>query len=101
MTHSGNGVEDNSFAASAFRWPRSTLRRMASVSALAKLGLWYVALLVPTLYFKSSYLDSLAEEGVLAALASNSLASSLGRYLELFAADFVEVLVLVLVLYVV
>ena len=100
MTHSSNGVEDNPYPASAFRWPRPSLRRMASVPALAKLGLWYVALLVPTLYFKSSYLDSLAEEGVLAALASNSMASTLGRYLDLFAADFVEVLVLVLVLYV-
>jgi hypothetical protein len=100
VTHSGNGVEDNPFAASAFRWPRPTLRRMASVPALAKLGLWYVALLAPTLYFKSSYLDSLAEEGVLAALASDSLASTLGRYLDLFAADFIEVLLLVLALYV-
>jgi len=99
VTHSGNGVEDNPFAASAFRWSRPALRRMASVPALAKVGLWYLALLVPTLYFKSSYLDSLAEEGVLAALAGGGITSSLGRYLDLFAADFVEVLVLVLVLY--
>ena len=99
MTQSGNGVEDNPFAANVFRWSRHSLRRIATVPALAKLGLWYVALLVPTLYFKSSYLDSLAEEGVLAALASDGPASSLGRYVELFAADVVEVLVLVLALY--
>ena len=99
MTHSGNGVEDIPFATSAFPWPRGALRRLASPLAMAKLGVWYIALLVPTLYFKSSYLDSLAEEGVLAAVAGGGFSSSLGRYLDLFAADFIEVLLLVLALY--
>jgi len=73
-------------------------RRLASPT-LAKLGLWYVLLLLPTLYFKYSYLTSLAEEGVLAAVSTGSAVQSAARYVTLFDADFVEVLVLVAALY--
>jgi hypothetical protein len=66
---------------------------------LAKLGLWYVLLLLPTLYFKYSYLNSLAEEGVLAAVGTGSVVSSVARYVTLFFTDFVEVLVIVAALY--
>lgn len=100
MTHSYNGAEDSPSATGPSPSLRSKLGRTLSLGAVAKLGLWYVALLIPTLYFKGAYLDSLAEEGVLAAVTTDSVASSLERYLELFAADFFEVLVLVLVLYV-
>jgi arylsulfatase A-like enzyme len=68
---------------------------------LAKLGLWYVLLLLPTLYFKYSYLTSLAEEGVLAAVSTGSAIQSAARYVTLFDADFVEVLLLVAALYVI
>jgi hypothetical protein len=76
------------FASRALPWPK-----------LAKLGLWYLLLLLPTLYFKYSYLNSLAEEGVLAAVGTGSLVSSVARYITLFDADFVEVLVIVAALY--
>jgi len=68
-------------------------------SILAKLGLWYVLLLLPTLYFKYSYLNSLAEEGVLAAVGTGSVMSSIARYVTLFDTDFVEVLLIVVALY--
>jgi sulfatase-like protein len=70
-------------------------------STLAKLGLWYVLLLLPTLYFKYSYLNSLAEEGVLAAVGTGSVVSSIARYITLFDTDFVEVFAIVAALYVI
>jgi sulfatase-like protein len=66
---------------------------------LAKLGLWYALLLLPTLYFKYSYLNSLAEEGILAAVGTGSVVSSIARYITLFDTDFVEVLVIVAALF--
>jgi len=68
---------------------------------LAKLGLWYLLLLLPTLYFKYAYLKSLAEEGVLTAIANGSTVQTAMRYITLFNVDVVEVLALVLALYVV
>ncbi|MDB4909811.1 MAG: sulfatase, partial [Gemmatimonadetes bacterium] len=61
----------------------------------------YLLLLLPTLYFKYSYLNSLAEEGVLAAVATGSLVRSVARYVTLFDADFVQVLLVVTALYVI
>jgi hypothetical protein len=78
------------------RWLGS---RVLGWPTLAKLGMWYLLLLLPTLYFKYSYLNSLAEEGVLAAVDTGSVVSSLSRYITLFDADFVEVLVVVAVLF--
>jgi arylsulfatase A-like enzyme len=83
---------------SRLRWPGS--RALASPT-VAKLGLLYLLLLLPTLYFKYSYLTSLAEEGVLAAVATGSVVQSVARYVTLFDADFVEVLLLVAALYVI
>jgi hypothetical protein len=80
---------------------RRAIPRAAVPLLLAKLGLWYLLLLLPTLYFKFSYLTSLAEEGVLAAVASPSALRSVARYITLFDADFVQVLVLVVGLYLV
>jgi len=89
-----------SASAETSRSPRSLRRTLASPT-LAKLGLWYLLLLLPTLYFKYSYLNSLAEEGVLAAVATGSAMQSVARYVILFDADFVEVLLLVAALYVI
>jgi Sulfatase len=79
------------------RW----LGRALPWPTLAKLGLWYLLLLLPTLYFKYSYLRSLAEEGVLAAVATGSVVQSAARYVTLFDTDLVEVLALVAVLYII
>ncbi len=70
-----------------------------TMQTMAKLGLWYVLLLLPTLYFKYSYLTSLAEEGVLAAVATGSMLQSVARYVTLFDSDFVQVLAIVIALY--
>jgi hypothetical protein len=78
------------------RWPGS---RALAWPTIARLGLWYLLLLLPTLYFKYSYLNSLAEEGVLAAVSTGSVVQSVARYVTLFDADFVEVLLLVAALY--
>ena len=77
-------------------WPAS---RILASPTLAKVGLWYLLLLLPTLYFKYSYLNSLAEEGVLAAVSTGSVVQSVARYVTLFDADFVEVFILVAALY--
>jgi len=87
-------------AAAASERPRGLGLPAISRLTLARLGLWYLLLLLPTLYFKYSYLNSLAEEGVLAAVASGSIGQSLARYVTLFDSDFVQVLLLVAALYV-
>ena len=80
---------------------RRALSRAFAAPKLAKLGVWYLLLLLPTIYFKHSYLDSLAEEGVLAAVGTGTMLESLGRYFALFSSDFFEVLLLVTVLFLV
>jgi len=99
VTDSTHRAHDAHPASRAAGSPRHTLSRVFTSARLAKLGLWYLLLLIPTIYFKHSYLDSLAEEGVLAAVGSGSLVASLGSYLALFAADFFEVLLIVLALF--
>ena len=77
------------------------LGRIFSAAKVAKLGVWYVVLLIPTLYFKHAYLDSLAEEGVFAALDARGIGplARLARYALLFTSDFLELLLIVLALY--
>jgi hypothetical protein len=67
--------------------------------AVARLLLWYVVLLVPTLFFKYSYLRSVATDGLAATLASGPFGHLPGvvQYLLLFRGDLLEVLVIVLV----
>jgi Sulfatase len=67
--------------------------------AAARLLLWYVLLLVPTLFFKYSYLRSVATDGLAATLASGPFGHLPGvvQYLLLFKGDLAEVLVIVLV----
>ena len=66
--------------------------------AVARLLLWYVVLVVPTLYFKFSYLRSLATDGLAATLASGPLGHlpSVVQYLLLSKGDLLDVLVIVL-----
>ena len=67
--------------------------------AAARLVLWYVLLLVPTLFFKYSYLRSVATDGLAATLASGPFGHLPGvvQYLLLFKGDLAEVLVIVLI----
>ncbi|MFI5249105.1 MAG: LTA synthase family protein [Gemmatimonadales bacterium] len=67
--------------------------------AAARLLLWYVLLLVPTLFFKYSYLRSVATDGLAATLASGPFGHLPGvvQYLLLFKGDLAEVLVIVLI----
>ncbi len=66
---------------------------------VARLLLWYVLLLIPTLFFKYSYLRSVATDGLSATLASGPFGHLPGvvQYLLLFKGDLLEVLVIVLV----
>jgi hypothetical protein len=63
----------------------------------ARLLLWYVLLLIPTLFFKYSYLRSVATDGLAATLASGPFGHLPGvvQYLLLFKGDLAEVLVIV------
>ena len=63
----------------------------------ARLLLWYVLLLIPTLFFKYSYLRSVATDGLAATLASGPFGHLPGvvQYLLLFKGDLTEVLVIV------
>ncbi|MGI8497257.1 MAG: LTA synthase family protein [Gemmatimonadaceae bacterium] len=81
--------------------PTRARRPAFSPITAAKLGVWYFALLIPTLYFKHSYLSSLAEEGVLAALDARGagLLGRLARYALLFTTDVVQVLIAVLIVF--
>jgi hypothetical protein len=67
--------------------------------AAARLLLWYVLLLVPTLFFKYSYLRSVATDGLAATLASGPFGHLPGlvQYLLLFKGDLAEVLVIVII----
>jgi Sulfatase len=64
---------------------------------IARLLLWYVLLLIPTLFFKYSYLRSVATDGLAATLASGPFGHLPGvvQYLLLFKGDLAEVLVIV------
>ncbi|GEM_PF-2056444 len=65
----------------------------------ARLLLWYVLLLVPTVFFKYSYLRSVATDGLAATLASGPFGHLPGvvQYLLLFKGDLAEVLIIVLI----
>jgi hypothetical protein len=64
---------------------------------IARLLLWYVLLLMPTLFFKYSYLRSVATDGLSATLASGPFGHlpAVVQYLLLFKGDLAEVLVIV------
>jgi hypothetical protein len=67
--------------------------------AVARLLLWYLLLLVPTLFFKFSYLRSVATDGLAATLASGPLGHvpAAVQYLLLSKGDLLDVLGIVLV----
>lgn len=77
------------------------MARRSLSRTIAKLGLWYFALLLPTLYFKYAYLSSQAEEGVFATLDAAGLGGGgqIARLSMIFAGDLIEVLLLVLLLF--
>jgi Sulfatase len=66
---------------------------------VARLLLWYVLLLIPTLFFKYSYLRAVASDGLAETLASGPFGHLPGavQYLLLFKGDLAEVFVIVLV----
>src|ERR1700686_2393401 len=71
--------------------------------ATARLALWYVALIIPTLFFKIAYLRSQASDGLAATLANGSLGKLPGviQYLLLVGGDLRQVLVIVAIAFVV
>ena len=75
--------------------------RLAIDRALAmQVGLWYFALLLPTLYFKRSALDAMYEEGIGAALDARGIVGlhRVGWWLLATQADIWQVVVAVLLL---
>jgi hypothetical protein len=68
-------------------------------AGVARLLLWYLALLIPTLFFKYSYLRSVAGDGLAATLASGQFGHlpRVTQYLLLSRGDLLDVLAIVLV----
>ena len=93
---SGDRVHDSDVHIAAAPRARLTIDR----AMVTRLGLWYFALLLPTLYFKRSALDAMYEEGISAALDARGVVGlhRLGWWLIAAQADIWQVFVAVLVL---
>jgi Sulfatase len=90
---------ERSTPATSASTPAPTRPTWTQSPSVARLLLWYVLLLIPTLFFKYSYLRSVATDGLSATLASGPFGHLPGvvQYLLLFKGDLLEVLVIVLV----
>jgi len=71
--------------------------------AAARLALWYVALIIPTLFFKIAYLRSQTSDGLASTLATGSLGKLpvAIQYLLLVESDLWQVLVIVAIAFIV